>query len=201
MRADLTSEPDKLAGGVGFGPRVLMSQAGLRATHLLMPGALVKWLYRVSMPGALPPSDAKLASVAASVRAALPNAGFEIRTRKNVSPEFSRGLERFSQFLTLVGLTSLIIGGVGVANAVHVFVERKKPVIATLKALGATGNLVFVIMLCEVMSMAAIGMALGVVAGWRCLSCLMRPSSGSYLFRSRRRSIRARSAPACFMGH
>ena len=165
LRADLTSEPDKLAGGVGFGPRVLMSQAGLRATHLLMPGALVTWLYRVSMPGALPPSDAKLASVAASVRAALPNAGFEIRTRKNVSPEFSRGLERFSQFLTLVGLTSLIIGGVGVANAVHVFVERKKPVIATLKALGATGSLVFVIMLCEVMSMAAIGMAIGVVAG------------------------------------
>ncbi len=83
-----------------------------------MPGALVKWLYRLSLPGAAPPSDAKLAAVAAAVRAALPDAGFEIRTRKNVSPEFSRGLERFSQFLTLVGLTSLIIGGVGIANAV-----------------------------------------------------------------------------------
>ncbi len=165
LRADLTSEPDKLAGGVGFGPRVLMSQEALRATHLLMPGALVKWLYRLSLPGALPPSDATLASVAAAVRAALPNAGFEIRTRKNVSPEFSRGLERFSQFLMLVGLTSLIIGGVGVANAVHVFVERKKSTIATLKAVGATGNLVFGIMLAEVMFMAAIGMAVGVAAG------------------------------------
>lgn len=165
LRATLLSEPDKLAGGVGFGPRVLMSQAGLRATHLLMPGALVKWLYRLNFPGTTPPSDAKLASIAAAVRAALPNAGFEIRTRKNVSPEFSRGLERFSQFLTLVGLTSLIIGGVGVGNAVHVFVERKKPTIATLKAVGATGGLVFAIMLAEVMFMAAIGMALGVAAG------------------------------------
>ncbi len=165
LRANLTSEPDKLAGGVGFGPRVLMAQDGLRATHLLMPGALVKWLYRLSLPGATPPSDARLASVSAAVRTALADAGFEVRTRKNVSPEFSRGLERFSQFLTLVGLTSLIIGGVGVANAVHVFVERKKPIIATLKALGATGGFVFAIMLAEVMLMAAIGMAAGVAAG------------------------------------
>lgn len=165
LRADLASEPDKLAGGIGFGPRVLMSQDGLRATQLLMPGALVKWLYRLSMAADMPPSDAELAAVAASVRTALPHAGFEIRTRKNVSPEFSRGLERFSQFLTLVGLTSLIIGGVGVANAVHVFVERKKPTIATLKAVGATGGFVFAIMLMEVMLMAAIGMAIGVVAG------------------------------------
>lgn len=165
LRADLMSEPDKLAGGVGFGPRVLMAQDGLRATHLLVPGALVKWLYRLSLPGSMPPTDTEIDAVAASVRAALPNAGFETRTRKNVSPEFSRGLERFTQFLTLVGLTSLIIGGAGVANAVHVFVERKKPIIATLKALGATGGFVFAIMLAEVMFMATIGMAAGVAAG------------------------------------
>jgi putative ABC transport system permease protein len=165
LRADLISEPDKLAGGVGFGPRVLMSQEALRATELLQPGSLVKWLYRISVVGDAPPSDAKLAAIAAAVHAALPEAGFEVRTRKNVSPEFSRGLERFSQFLTLVGLTSLIIGGVGIANAVSVFVERKKPTIATLKALGATGGFVFAIMLTEVLLMAALGMALGVAAG------------------------------------
>lgn len=163
-RADLVSEPDKLAGGLGFGPRVIMTQEALRATRLLQPGALIKWLYRVALPGAAP-SDATLSAVSARVQKALPDAGFEIRTRKNVSPEFSRGLERFTQFLTLVGLTSLIIGGVGIANAVTVFIERKKPVIATFKALGATGSFVFAIMLAEVLFMAAIGMAVGVVLG------------------------------------
>lgn len=165
LRAELTNEPDKLAGGVGFGPRVIMSEEGLRATGLLQPGALIKWLYRVSLPDAVAPSDAKLASVTAAVKKALPDAGFEVRTRKNVSPEFTRGLERFSQFLTLVGLTSLIIGGVGIANAVTVFVERKKPVIATFKALGATGSFVFAIMLAEVLFMAAIGIVIGVALG------------------------------------
>lgn len=164
LRADLVSEPDKLAGGVGFGPRVLMSIEALRATQLLQPGALVKWLYRIGLPGDAP-SDARLAAVAANVHKALREAGFEVRTRKNVSPEFSRGLERFSQFLTLVGLTSLIIGGVGIANAVSVFVERKKPTIATLKALGATGGFVFAVMLVEVLLMAAVGMLIGIALG------------------------------------
>ncbi len=160
LRAVLASEPDKLAGAIGFGPRVLMSEAGLRATGLLQPGSLVKWLYRLSLS-----RGEEADSVAAAGRAAFPSAGFEIRSWKNVSPQFTRDLDKFSQFLTLVGLSSLLIGGVGVANAVHGFVERKRETIATLKALGAPGGFVFRMMLAEVLAMAAIAMALGVAFG------------------------------------
>ena len=38
LRATLGGEPDKLAGGIGFGPRLLISEAGLRATGLVQPG-------------------------------------------------------------------------------------------------------------------------------------------------------------------
>ena len=54
LRAALTGEPDKLAGGIGFGPRLLISEAALRATGLLQPGSLVRWHYRLR----LPPADA-----------------------------------------------------------------------------------------------------------------------------------------------
>jgi putative ABC transport system permease protein len=160
LRAILTSEPDKLAGAIGFGPRVLMSEAGLRATGLLQPGALVKWVYRLT----LAPGE-KVEPVAAAVRAAFPAGGFEIRTWRNISPQFSRDLDRFSQFLTLVGLSSLLIGGVGVANAVAGFVERKRETIASLKALGAPGGFVFVMMLAEVLAMAGMAMAAGIAIG------------------------------------
>ena len=50
LRATLQSEPDKLAGGLGFGPRLLVSQEALRATGLLQPGSLVRWHYRVRLP-------------------------------------------------------------------------------------------------------------------------------------------------------
>ena len=46
----ISAEPDKLAGGVGLGPRFLISEAGLRATELLQPGSLVRWIYRVKLP-------------------------------------------------------------------------------------------------------------------------------------------------------
>jgi putative ABC transport system permease protein len=160
LRAILTSEPDKLAGAVGFGPRVMMSEAGLRATGLLQPGSLVKWVYRLSLL-----RGEQVDSVAAAVRAAFPAAGFDIRTWKNVSPQFTRDLGRFSQFLTLVGLSSLLIGGVGIANAVAGFVARKRETIATLKALGASGGFVFVVMLAEVLGMAGLAMAAGIPFG------------------------------------
>ena len=60
---------------------------------------------------------------------------------------FERNIERFTQFLTLVGLTALLVGGVGVANAVRAYLDRKRDVIATLKSLGATGGRVFAIYL------------------------------------------------------
>ena len=52
LRAALSGEPDKLAGGIGFGPRLMMSEAALRATGLLQPGSLVRWHYRLKLPGA-----------------------------------------------------------------------------------------------------------------------------------------------------
>ena len=49
LKATLVSEPDKLAAGIGFGPRVLMSDDALAATGLVVPGSLVRWLYRVTL--------------------------------------------------------------------------------------------------------------------------------------------------------
>ncbi len=166
INALLTHEPDQLAGGVGFGPRVLISAAALRGTNLLRPGALTHWLYRVTIgAGPAPASDAALEEVAAHARKMFPDAGWEMRTRNNVSPQFSKNLDRFTQFLTLVGLTSLIIGGVGVANAIRAYVERERATIATLKSLGAGGATAFAILLTQVMLIACLGIALGAVPG------------------------------------
>src|SRR5262249_61828045 len=51
LAAALTAEPDKLAGGLEFGPRVLVSEEALRATGLLQPGSLVRGPYRVRLAG------------------------------------------------------------------------------------------------------------------------------------------------------
>ena len=62
----------------------------------------------------------------AQARAQLPEAGWEIRSRSNASPQLERNVERFTQFLTIVGLTALLVGGVGVGNAVKSHLDRRR---------------------------------------------------------------------------
>jgi putative ABC transport system permease protein len=168
LRSLLRSEPDKLAGGVGFGPRIILSQEALQASGLVQPGSLVRWSNRVLMnsPRAdIPVEDAAVDQFVAAAEKTFPEAGWQIRGRSNVSPQFEKNLDRFTQFLTLVGLTALIVGGVGVASAVHAFIERKKPDLATLKSLGATGSYVFQVALVQVVMVALIGIAIGLMIG------------------------------------
>ncbi|MEI8274837.1 MAG: FtsX-like permease family protein [Hyphomicrobiales bacterium] len=164
IRAALTNEPDKLAGGIGFGPRLLVSEAALRATGLVQPGSLVRWNYRLRL-AASDTSDGAAKAVTAQVRAALPEAGWEIRSRTNASPQLERNVDRFTQFLTIVGLTALLVGGVGVGNAVKSHLDRRRDTIATMKALGASGSRVFAIYLTQVLLLALIGGGIGAVLG------------------------------------
>jgi putative ABC transport system permease protein len=164
LRAALVAEPDKVASGVGFGPRLILSQDALTASGLLQPGALVRWTYRLILPDAAR-DDGRVAEVQTQLKSAFPEAGFEFRSRGNAAPQFQRSIDRFTQFLTLVGLTALLVGGVGVANAVRRFVDVKRTDFATLKALGAPGGQVVLIHFLEVMGVALIGIAIGLAIG------------------------------------
>ncbi len=166
IRAKLISEPDRLATGIGLGPRALISQDALRASGLIQPGSLVRWTTRVLLgAGGAPPDEAAVKAFLDEAKAAFPEAGWEARTRSNVSPDFSRDLDRFGEFLALVGLISLVVGGVGVANAAQGFVERKRASLAILKALGASGGAVVALALIEFLAAALIGVGAALAIG------------------------------------
>jgi putative ABC transport system permease protein len=162
VTATIADEPDKLASGLAFGPRVILSQDALRATGLLAPGSLVRWTYRLRL---LDSRDRTTDAVVKAANAQLPDAGWQIRRRTNATPAIERNVEHFTEFLTLVGLTALLVGGVGVANAVRSHIDRKRDVIATLKALGATGSRVFAIYLWQVLLLSSAGAAIGLAIG------------------------------------
>jgi putative ABC transport system permease protein len=164
IRAELKSEPDKLATGISFGPRLLVSGDALRATNLLQPGSLVRWLYRVRLAEGEAPDRAVREAIAAA-RDKFPNAGWEVRSRFSVSPQLERSIEQFTQYLTLVGLAALLVGGIGIANSTKYFLDRKREVIATMKSLGAGGTTVFAIYLTQVLILALIGVVIGLAIG------------------------------------
>src|SRR5260370_12595191 len=117
LRAVVTSEPDRLAVGVGLGPRVLISQAALEATGLVQPGSLVRWTTRVIMGGnGGAPDEAAVRALLDKAKQTFPQAGWDAGSPLAVSPDFSRDLDRFPEFLTLAGLLSLFVGRGVVAN-------------------------------------------------------------------------------------
>jgi putative ABC transport system permease protein len=178
----LDSEPDAASDGFGFAPRLLTSLDALHATGLVQPGSLFSNIYKVRL--AEPVDAAELATFAERANERFPQAGWSVRTRDNAAPALSSNIRRFSQFLTLVGLTALVIGGVGVANAVRAYLDGKRGVIATFKSLGASGGFVFTVYLVQITLIAAIaiviGLALGAAmpfaAGWALASLIPVPA-------------------------
>ncbi len=161
VTATLLREPDAVSEGFGFAPRLLLSEEALRATGLVQTGSLVKNAYRIRLADpALP-----LAGIRAAAGKAFPSAGWSIRTADAAAPSLTANITRFSQFLTLVGLTALIVGGVGVANAVRAYLDSKRSVIATFKCLGAPASLVALVYLAQIALIAAAGILIGLVAG------------------------------------
>ena len=163
IRALIDSEPDALSDGFGFAPRLILSQDGLAAAGLVKVGSLVEYAYKIRMaPGTTDPAVQQLRK---SAEAEFPSAGWSVRSRSNAAPALSANIVRFSQFLTLVGLTALIVGGVGVANAVRAYLDSKRSVIATFKCLGASGEFVFSVYLIQILIITTIGIAFGLVLG------------------------------------
>ncbi|SIQ68125.1 putative ABC transport system permease protein [Rhizobium sp. RU35A] len=160
ITAALVTEPDALSEGFGFAPRLMLSREALIASGLIQTGSLVEHSYKVKMPAPL-----SRAALTEKANAAFPAAGWSIRTADRAAPSLTENVERFSQFLTLVGLTALIVGGVGVANAVRAFLDAKRTTIATFKCLGAPAFVVTLIYLFQILMIGAIGIAIGLVVG------------------------------------
>lgn len=161
----IKAEPDGLADRLTYGPRVMASLDTLVSTGLVQPGSLVRWRYALKLPQVRSSGDEQLKAFLDTAKSRLGSAGYTITDRTNPSPQVKRTLERLRQFLTLLGLTSLLVGGVGVANAVATFIDRRRKVIATMKSLGATSRLVFTLFLTQIVLMAGIGIVIGLLAG------------------------------------
>jgi len=159
LRARLATEPDAISDGFGFAPRLMTSMDALRASGLIQPGSLVEHVYKIRLADGS--SESAVTTVSDKAMADFPQAGWSIRSRANAAPSLAANVERFSQFLTLVGLTSLVVGGVGVANAVRAHLDSKRGVIATLKSVGASGGFVLALYLWQVLIVAIVGIVIG----------------------------------------
>ena len=156
----IEKEPDRVANVLSFGPRMMISTKGLAATKLILPGSQIRYRYRISLN-----NKVGVTSWTEELKIKFPKAGWRIRTTEEAAPGLQRFIDHMTLFLSFVGLTTLLVGGVGVSNAVSSYLDSKVKIIATYKCLGAPSSLVFKIYLIQIGILAGFGVLIGIAFG------------------------------------
>jgi putative ABC transport system permease protein len=163
-RFEVTGTIIHIPGDVGIqsvlGPRVFIPRRYLEETELLGFGARVRYEAFLKLE---PGMDAD--EIASEYRPRLRPERVRIRTVQSERRQLDRTLTQFGRFLGLVALMALLLGGLGVASAVHVFVKQKRESIAVLRCLGATAGTVFRTYLSQALAIGLVGSLLGVGLG------------------------------------
>jgi len=159
------AQPDRLADRLAYGPKVLMSLDTLMSTGLVQPGSLIRWIYRLKLPPAQRNDKKALNAARFTIEAKFPESGFAIHDWTDPAPSIRREAQRFTQFISLVGLAALLLGGIGVGNAIGSYMAKKRTVIATFKSLGASSRLVLRVYLIQAVLLASLGIAIGLTVG------------------------------------
>ena len=162
VRGTIAREPDRAGSGAPFGfwPRVLVSLDALAGSGLIREGSLVYHQYAVRLA-----PEASLEEARATLGERFRESGWQMRTYDDAAPGIQRMIGRLGSFLSLVGLTALLVGGVGVGNAVRAWLDTRLGIIATLKCIGASRSTVFATYLSQLTAIAGLGVLAGLAIG------------------------------------
>jgi len=156
----VVSEPDRMTGSLNVGPRVMITREGLDRTGLITVGSRAAERYLFRLPATGGPS---IETVRAILKAAFPEA--TIADYQETHPIITRGLDRATTFLSLIGLIALVIGAMGVGSAMHGHLQQKLDSIAVMKCIGARSEQIIRIYTVQTLMLGLSGGLLGAVIG------------------------------------
>ena len=168
IRGVIQSEPGRNLGAFSLGSRVFIDFADLPSTGLLSFGSRAshQLLLQVPSPPPLPGRRDPSLTLAAELSKTFVNDFIGVRSYRQNEGRMNQNLSRAENYLSLVGLVVLILGGIGVSSVTRVFVQQKVKSIAILKCVGSSSRQVLAIYLTQVVLLGLAGSALGVaIAG------------------------------------
>ncbi len=157
VRGVIDAEPGRRLGAFSLGPRVIVDIADLAQTSLVAFGSRVTHQRLVKAP------DAGLVALATALREDAKNSFVRVRSYSDTEGDMGEDFARAENYLSLVGLVVVILGGVGVSSVTRVFVQQKLKSIAILKCLGARAAQVLAIYMAQVLVLGALGSVVGVL--------------------------------------
>lgn len=156
IRGVIEAEPGRRLGAFSLGPRVFISHDALQETGLLTFGSRASYQRLVKAP------DAVVDGLVSTLRSDFMNTFARVRSYKATEDDIGEDFERAENYLSLVGLVIVILGGIGVSSVTRVFVAQKIKSIAILKCLGGRSAQLLAIYMTQVVALGLAGSAFGV---------------------------------------
>jgi putative ABC transport system permease protein len=160
IRGQVTNVPGDVGVRAAFGPRVFISAAHLEETRLVVFGSRARYETFVRLP-----RGAEAQPLADRYRPLLAAERVSVRTVSEDERSVRESLGRLGRYLGLVSLVAVMLGGLGVASAVHMFLKRKMETIAILRCLGASAGRIFAVYLAQAAAMGLAGSVAGAALG------------------------------------
>lgn len=155
----LVVEPDRMTGSMNVGPRVMLSTEALERTGLIQPGSRASQRFLLKLPA----EGLSIEQARQALRGGLP--GARVADFRETHPTIRRGLDRAVNFLSLVSLIAMIVGGLGVAAAMHAHIRQRLDTIAVMKCVGAQSRQTVHIFALQALALGALGSLAGVAFG------------------------------------
>ena len=144
----------------GFAPEVYVNLADIERSGLLTQNSMAGYQVHLKLSGGLASRVLK-----DRVRDEFPDTRWRLETPEDRRENLGDALDNFQKFLGLIALTSLALGAIGVAGAVHAHVTRRIQTIGILRCLGCPGYMAFGIYFAQAMALGLLGAILGAGLG------------------------------------
>jgi len=156
----LNEVPGSTAIFSSVAPPVLIPYRFIEESGLVQTGSRIDYEFYFTAP---PNTDMK--KLDETLDPILDTEDADLDTHTSTSDRLGRRYENFGKFLNLVAFIALLLGCVGIASAIHIYIKEKLRAVAVLKCLGASKKQTFLIYLIQVAFMGLIGGIIGTALG------------------------------------
>ncbi|MBZ5556789.1 MAG: FtsX-like permease family protein [Acidobacteriia bacterium] len=157
IRGVIAREPGRGMGEFSLGPRVIIDFDDLPSTGLLSFGSRARRVVLVKLP-----DESRIEALVTTLRDDFRDDFINTRSFRSTEDQVGRDFDRAENYLSLVGLIIVILGGIAVSSVTRVFILQKIRSIAVLKCVGARSTQIVAVYLLQVVTLGLAGSLLGV---------------------------------------
>lgn len=160
IEGQLMEVPRQASFSSAFAPAVYLSMDYLEETELIKPGSRVMYYQYLNLK-----NSKNLSEIFEELEPKLEKLKVNLNSYESRKERIGRAFGLLGNYLTMIALVALLLGGIGISGAIQTYIQTLKPQISTLKCIGASAKQILATFLIQLLGVGFIGAVLGILLG------------------------------------